>query len=94
MSALLSIGSSLFGWMTNTKSSRTAAGEALSKGMEMFDQRTFTEEERAENQKQLVDQYIRQMEIVNTQSTPTAVTRRYIAWSLIGVVIYLILKLF
>lgn len=55
-----------------------------------IDSVVYTEQEKAEDKKTAVTNFIEYMKVVANQSTPTAISRRIVAWGVISLVWYLV----
>jgi len=79
----------LMGWwgtLLGTEKAIERVGDVADSGMELLDNAFYTDQERAVHAAKLFSGWLRMQEVVATQSSPTALSRRYIAWSVVGLV--------
>lgn len=57
-------------------------------GLDLADKAFYTDQEKAEFRMKKADMWLRMSEMVSKQSAPTAISRRIIAWSVIGMVVF------
>ncbi len=77
------------GWFSNllgTEKAVEAAANVAESGMSIIDNAFYTDQEKAENAQLLQKNWLEVQKIIGEQSTPTAISRRYIAWAVISLV--------
>jgi len=75
-----------WGTLLGTEKAIERVGDVADSGMSLLDNAFYTDQEKAVHAGELFQGWLRMQEVVANQSSPTALSRRYIAWSVVGLV--------
>jgi hypothetical protein len=75
-----------FGKLLGTDKALDTASDLAKSGMDMLDNAFYTDQERAETKGRIMDTWLSTQKLIAEQSTPTAISRRIIAWGVLSLV--------
>lgn len=75
-----------FAKLLGTEKAVDAAADVVKTGVGMLDNAFFTDQEKQEGAKQAYQLWLKQQELIGQQSTPTAISRRIVAWGVLSLV--------
>lgn len=74
------------GFFTSSDNLTASAANVIDTGASMVDNAFFTDQEKSVASEKLFDMWLRYQDTVNQQSSPTARSRRYVAWGVVSLV--------
>ena len=81
-----------FGKMLGTDKAMDTVKESAKSTFSIIDEAFYTDQEKADNKAKAANMWLQVQKVVATQSAPTAISRRIIAWSIIGIVTFMVLQ--
>jgi hypothetical protein len=78
---------SIFGRLLGSDKALDIAEKGLTGGMSLLDAAFYTDQEKAENKQKMTEAWLKTQELIGKESSPTSISRRIIAWSVIGMTI-------
>lgn len=79
-----------FDFLTGSSKAIETGAKVVETGASMLDNAFYTDQERAEVGVKQTENYLKHQELTLQQSTPTAITRRYLMWGIFGLVFELV----
>ena len=81
-----------FGKLLGTDKALDTVKESAKSTFSIIDEAFYTDQEKSESKAKAVNQWLQAQKIVAAQSAPTAISRRVIAWAVIGIVCFMVLQ--
>jgi hypothetical protein len=75
---------SFFGKLLGSDKALDVVDKGLNGGMRILDAAFYTDQEKAENKAQMTKVWIELQQLIGKESSPTSISRRIIAWAVIG----------
>jgi len=81
---------SLWGKITGTEKAIDLAETTVKSGFHLLDEAFDTDEEKGERKIKVLDMWLHTQELIGKESTPSAMTRRVLAWGIFFLIILLL----
>ena len=81
-----------FGKLLGTDKAMDTVKESAKSTFSIIDEAFYTDQEKADTRAKAAAIWLSAQKVVATQSAPTAISRRIIAWSIIGIVCFMVLQ--